>query len=439
MFTKGELQTVIGSTAFQSDYNWVQESLINRQNRLNVLFSKEILNRLDYFLEAAMSSFPDWSFDEGTEICKIAAEVAEALSFNDEVSETLQKKYRLKASILYEGAGLPALSQAIINTKDYNTLIQSLFKRSDGFMNLGFEVKDELPKAEDGIDAFSDAFLSQSASNLLHYEQGESDKSGEESWAFDLAKFFNFGFNASDVRGFNTILANRFRQATVSNVSSELFETLETIKFPAELWPAQVQAIKGGLLKAEYDSFGLASPTGTGKTFLTRLLITDAIKELPDSKILYLVPSRALVYEVSSSLQSGLEALDIKVLAINPQLVMLDNEEESEYDRASVVVLTPEKADLLVRLGKDTLDAITHVIIDEAHHIEADTRGVLLELYLWRIKKLMKEKTRFIFLSAVAPNISDLTNWIGSNPKSEIVERRATRMRARTYKIIKNQ
>ncbi|KQK24345.1 hypothetical protein AR438_17095 [Chryseobacterium aquaticum] len=311
MFTGEQLEIVVGSIAFQSDYNWVQESLVYRQNKMNILFKDELLERLDYFLEAVMSSFPDWSQAERTIICKIGAEIGEALSYNDELSEIAKKKYRLRSSILYEAAGLPSLSQAIVGKEDYNSLVQSLFKRSEGFRSLGYADEQTASNIDNGIDDITNAFLSQSASNLLEYEQGESDDEEGEIWAYDLAKYFNFGLNASDVRDFNSVMANRFELATVSNVSSDLFETLEEINFPAELWLAQSKALKAGFLDVSYDSFGLASPTGTGKTFLTRLLITDAIKENTNSKILYIVPSRALVYEVSSSLQSGLEELDI--------------------------------------------------------------------------------------------------------------------------------
>lgn len=440
MFTKEQIETVVGSNAFQSDYNWVQESLVYRQNRIGILFKDSILERLDYFSEAVMASFPDWDRLAGSILCKIGAEISETLSYNEELPEIAKKKYRLRACILYEAAGLPALSQAIVGSDDYNSLVQSLFKRSAGFRSLGFENEEEaIHNVDNGIDYISNAFFSQSASDLLEYEQGDSKIEKPGLWAFDLAKYFNFGLNASDISGFNSIMDSRFELATISNVSSDLFETLQQINFPAELWPAQSKALKSGFLDDSFDSFGLASPTGTGKTFLTRLLITKAIKENNNSKILYIVPSRALVYEVFSSLQEGLEEIDINVIAVNPQLVTLDDDEESEYDQANVVVLTPEKADLLVRLGSDALLTITHVIVDEAHHIEADTRGVLLELYLWRIKKLLNGRARFIFLSAVAPNISDLTDWMGTNPKSEIVEQRATRMRAGTYRVIKNE
>jgi len=441
MFTVEELNAVIQQPEFVADYNWVQYTLVYKQNKQSILFQDSILNRLDYFLEAVMASFPTWTNkSNSSQICKIGAEISEALSFNDSEDAIALKKYRLKASILYESAGLPALSQAAIMNNEYNSLIESFFKRKAGFHKLGGNNKNgsnEFDVKTTNND-LSDAFLEQNADDLLKYEQGSAIKNDHFSWAINLAKNFSFELNSSELNALKSITNNRYELATISNVSETLFEKLKSIDFPSELWPAQVQAIRGGLLNDQFDSFGLASPTGTGKTFLTRLLITDVLQENPDSKMLYIVPSRALVYEVATSLENALSSLDIQVLAVNPQLTNLDGEEEDLYENANIVVLTPEKADLLVRLGQSTLQEITHVIVDEAHHIEAETRGVLLELYLWRLKKMTKDRVRFIFLSAVAPNIHDLTNWVGRNPKSEIVEQRATRMRSGVYKIIKN-
>ena len=75
------------------------------------------------------------------------------------------------------------------------------------------------------------------------------------------------------------------------------------------------------------------------------------------------------------------------------------------------------------------------VIIDEAHHIESGSRGVLLEMYLWRIRRTLGTQTRFVFLSAVAPNIESVVGWIGDHPHSLLLEQRATRMRVGVYRI----
>ncbi len=89
---------------------------------------------------------------------------------------------------------------------------------------------------------------------------------------------------------------------------------------------------------------------------------------------------------MAHDLDKALRLLGFKTLAMSAQLVDLDERERTELDDASVVVMTPEKADMLLRLGANFLKEVGLTVIDEAHHIESGTRGVLLELYLWRLK-----------------------------------------------------
>ena len=116
-------------------------------------------------------------------------------------------------------------------------------------------------------------------------------------------------------------------------------------------------------------------------------------------------------------------------------MVDLDDEEEEVIATSSVLVLTPEKADLLGRLSADSFQRTRVVIVDEAHHIESGTRGVLLEMYLWRLKNLIPQNARFVFLSAVAPNIKQLTEWVGSPSRTVLQRSRPTRMTVGVYRI----
>ena len=160
----------------------------------------------------------------------------------------------------------------------------------------------------------------------------------------------------------------------------------------------------------------MASPTGTGKSFLTQVLIANTLLKSPDALVLYLVPSKALVYEVSMRLSESFSKLDFKVTAVTPALVDLTQEEEEAITNSSVLVLTPEKADLLVRISANSFQRTRVAIVDEAHHIESGTRGILLEMYLWRLKSLIPQDARFVFLSAVSPNIEQLTKWMELRP-----------------------
>ena len=179
----------------------------------------------------------------------------------------------------------------------------------------------------------------------------------------------------------------------------------------------------------------MAAPTGTGKSFLTQVLIVDSLLKDRNSLVLYLVPSKALVYEVSERLFDSLSKLDFQVTAVTPALVDLDEQEEETIAQSSVLVLTPEKADLLVRISAHSFQRTRVVIVDEAHHIESGTRGILLEMYLWRLKGLIPTHARFVFLSAVAPNIEELTAWMGSPSQSVLHKSRPTRMRVGVFRI----
>ena len=99
-----------------------------------------------------------------------------------------------------------------------------------------------------------------------------------------------------------------------------------------------------------------------------------------------------------------------------------------------MLVLTPEKADLLVRLSAESFQRTRLAIVDEAHHIESGTRGALLEMYLWRLKNLIPRHARFVFLSAVAPNIEQLTEWLGAPSRTVFYRSRPTRMRVGVYR-----
>ncbi|MBZ5532163.1 MAG: DEAD/DEAH box helicase [Acidobacteriia bacterium] len=272
---------------------------------------------------------------------------------------------------------------------------------------------------------------------LTEYLQGlSSEFTPEASKAVsEVAKFWDVGYTATEMRALKTAMEGRARSSTRKSVDPELFKALQQTKFPVELWPTQLAALEGGILDQSIESWGLAAPTGTGKTFLTQLLIINTLQIHPASKVLYIAPSRALVHEVTTNLARSLEPFALGVLAVTPHLVELDEQEASEVDEASVLVLTPEKADMLLRLGLEVFQDLALVIVDEAHHLESSTRGILLEMYLWRLKSLIRPGSRFVFLSAVTPNIADITRWIRPRAQSVEITRRPTRMRAGIYRI----
>ena len=80
---------------------------------------------------------------------------------------------------------------------------------------------------------------------------------------------------------------------------------------------------------------------------------------------------------------------------------------------ADLVVLTPEKLDLLLRLRSDFLAKVRLIVLDEGHLVHDLNRGARLELLLTRLK-LTLESPRFLVLSAVVPDrtLTDFAKWL---------------------------
>lgn len=81
-----------------------------------------------------------------------------------------------------------------------------------------------------------------------------------------------------------------------------------------------------------------------------------------------------------------------------------------------VLVTTPEKMDPLIRSGR--LERIGRplglVIVDEAHNIGTDERGLRTEILLATISREFPD-ARFLLLSPFVPNVDELGKWLGEN------------------------
>ncbi|MFN8007525.1 MAG: DEAD/DEAH box helicase [Terriglobia bacterium] len=437
MYSVETIQRITESIQFKQDFGLTYRLLALQRLGQGELFDQEAVPRLRHYVEAVLASAPSWD-GYGMSLSRTAAEIAELLSSSSMFDSETQRHMRIRSAILYELANLPAIGCAVLKHGDLSDPLADFLLRRGLFHEL---MKDGdiagYFRNGTGVMPPEESALSSDARSLALYLQGYIEKAetrGAELFA-ELSKEINFELTTTEVLAFLSILKRRVETSTRSNVEESLFQLLREIHFPPELWHSQLFALKEGLLDHSYDSWGLAAPTGTGKTFIARLLILDSLKKQPDRRILYVVPSRALVYEVASSLSQVFEPIGYRVVAVTPQLVSLEEEEASELEDAAVIILTPEKADMLLRLGLEIFQELSLVIVDEAHHIESGTRGILLEMYLWRIKTLLGDKTRFVFLSAVAPNIKQIADWVGKQSHSVVVDQRATRMRVGVYQI----
>lgn len=198
----------------------------------------------------------------------------------------------------------------------------------------------------------------------------------------------------------NTNWSNYIRYSITQNILS--------------LLPSQEDAVSKGLLTFE-KSFSLKMPTSAGKSYITELLIYQEIKNNPDAKILYLAPLRSLSRELKERYIRVGRKLDFTTRAIyGGSTYTID---QSVLDEAQLLISTPETFTTLEETMDEKLSQFSLIICDEGQLLDSLTRGINYELLLTRLKKI--KNIRYLFLSAIIPNIEEVNTWLGGG-KDEI-------------------
>jgi superfamily II DNA/RNA helicase len=178
--------------------------------------------------------------------------------------------------------------------------------------------------------------------------------------------------------------------------------------------PSQRDAINKGLLTYK-KAFSLKMPTSAGKSYITELLIYSELKKNPNAKVLYLAPLRSLSHELNERFEKVGEALSFdSFAAYGGNSSTLDS---NRLDETGLFITTPEFFASMEGGDEDLLDKFTLVICDEGQLLDSLKRGTNYELLLSRIKS--HGVARFLFISAIIPNIEDVNTWLGGS-ESEV-------------------
>lgn len=156
--------------------------------------------------------------------------------------------------------------------------------------------------------------------------------------------------------------------------------------------------------KAVYDSlnkerFSYSGPTSMGKSFVMRVFIKEQIANGAQCNFAVVVPTKALINEVSSRIISDLKELlaqkDYRVVTAGGAISL-------QQEHNFVLVLTPER--LLYLLLEKPDFKLNFLFIDEAHKISSkDSRSP----FYYKICDLLSKrenKPRFLFSSPNIPN-----------------------------------
>lgn len=169
----------------------------------------------------------------------------------------------------------------------------------------------------------------------------------------------------------------------------------------------------------------IAAPTGTGKTLAAFLSAIDALARegtaLPnETRILYVSPLRALSNDVQKNLSAPLQELGRMDPEFPEIRVLVRTGDTPARQRASmlknpphILVTTPESLYILLTSagGRQMLQSVRTVIVDEIHAMVRDKRGSHLALTLERLEALTGSLQR-IGLSATQKPLEDVGRFL---------------------------
>ncbi|OMD49476.1 hypothetical protein BSK56_08980 [Paenibacillus borealis] len=166
-------------------------------------------------------------------------------------------------------------------------------------------------------------------------------------------------------------------------------ESIITTDFQKKLW--------GSLFGPNHIS--ISAPTSSGKSFIIQSYIKYKFEILEKFNVLYIIPSKALLNQVSEQFRRILnKEIMIKTAFINNQV----NYDKPNYDKL-MYVLTPERCLNLLNQKNDSFSP-DFIFIDEIQNIEDEEgRGVLLEYVLGDLSKIWPKAT----ITTAGPNISN--------------------------------
>ena len=188
-----------------------------------------------------------------------------------------------------------------------------------------------------------------------------------------------------------------------------------------ELLPSQRDAINKNLFNVAANAIVLQMPTSAGKTLLAEFNIAITKALLSESKIVYVVPSRALVNQVYHDLRTDLAFIGLSVEKTS-SVNEVDPSEDAflKADEIDVLISTPEKLDLLIRRNHPSVQNVSMFIIDEAHMIRDGVRGARLELVI-SILRRERPNAKFMFLSPFLPgDKAAIQEWLGGGNTIEV-------------------
>lgn len=193
-----------------------------------------------------------------------------------------------------------------------------------------------------------------------------------------------------------------------------------------ELLPPQRAAlVEGGLLDVAATAVVIELPTSGGKTLLAQFRILQALNQFSQDGgwVAYVVPTKALSAQITRRLRRDFSSIGVRVEQLTGAVEvdaieeeLLSSEAIGEERAFDILVATPEKLQLVIRNKKITRPLVL-MVMDEAHNIESESRGLRIELLLATVKQ---ECTfaNFLLLMPFVERAEALARWLATDARA---------------------
>lgn len=190
-----------------------------------------------------------------------------------------------------------------------------------------------------------------------------------------------------------------------------------------ELLPPQRAALQeGGLLDQAATAVVIDLPTSGGKTLLAQFRILQALNQFAQEGgwVAYVVPTRALSAQITRRLRRDFTPIGVHVEQLTGAVEidaiegeMLSAQAKGDERSFDVLVATPEKLQLVIR-NKKVQRPLALIVMDEAHNMESESRGMRIELLLATVKQ-ESTQANFLLLMPFVEKAEALARWLSND------------------------
>ena len=207
----------------------------------------------------------------------------------------------------------------------------------------------------------------------------------------------------------------------VNSRTSEFVRSLTRREHHAmfELLPPQRAALlEQGLLDQAKTAIVIDLPTSGGKTLLAQFRILQALNQFDAEKgwVAYVAPTRALSAQLTRRLRQDFDPIGIRVEQLTSAIEVDAFEDQllNEIDQPfHVLVATPEKLSLIIR-NRKVDRPLALLVMDEAHNLENNERGLRIEFLLATVKRDCPQ-ANFLLLMPYVESSESIARWLAQD------------------------